>query len=76
MKVLKRTGNLCLAVLACLSAPLLVWAAIIVALRQILAEWRCTRVQLLSGNLVCNSNINCPPGYECVGGRCLPKQAC
>ena len=75
MKILKRIGALSLVVLASISVPLLLWMTIISDLRQILAEWRITRAQLLSGNLVCSTDIDCPPGYECIGGRCLPKHA-
>ncbi len=72
-KVGKSVGAVFLALLAGVSMPLLVWVAIIIAFRQIFAEWRATRVQLLSGNLICSINADCPPGYQCIGGRCSPK---
>ncbi len=73
VKVRNRVEAVFLAVLAGISMPLLIWVAVIIALRQIFAEWRTTRAQLLSGNLACSTNIDCPPGYECMGGRCLPR---
>ena len=71
-KLLKRTRGVCLVMLSSIAAPLLIWAAIIVAFRQMLAEWRNTRAGLLAGNLICNLDTECPPGYQCVEGRCLP----
>ncbi len=75
MKMAKRAGAVCLVLLCCLAAPLLVWVAMIIAFRSIFAERRATRAQLLAGNLACSTNIDCPSGYECVGGMCLPKHA-
>jgi len=72
-KVGKRAGVVSVALLAGIFVPLLVWVAIITAFRQIFAEWQATRPQLLSGNLACSIDANCPPGYECIGGRCLPR---
>ena len=73
VKVGNRVGAVFLAVLAGISVPLLIWVAVIIALRQIFVEWRVTRAGLLAGNLACSTNIDCPPSYECMGGRCLPK---
>ena len=72
VKVGNRVEAVFLVVLAGISVPLLIWVAIIIALRQIFAEWRAARAQLLSGNLACSINADCPPGYECIGGKCLP----
>ena len=72
-KVGKRAGAVFLVVLAGISAPLLLWVALAIAFEQIFAEWRSTRRQLLSGNLVCSIDTDCPPGYQCIGGRCLAR---
>jgi len=75
MKIVKRVGAVFLALLTGISVPLLIWVAVIIAFRQIFTEWRTIRAGLLVGNLVCSVNADCPPGYECMGGRCLPKPA-
>ena len=72
-KVGKRAGAVFLVVLAGISAPLLLWVAFILAFQQVFAEWRTTRPQLLSGNLICSIDTDCPPGYQCIGSRCLPR---
>ena len=71
MKVAKRVEAVFLALLAGIFVPLLVWVAVIITFWQIFAEWRAIRVGLLVGNLICSVNADCPPSYECVGGRCL-----
>lgn len=75
MKTVRRGGSVFLAGLVGISTPLLIWVAIVIALRQIFAEWRAIRCQLLGGNLVCNLDTDCPPGYACIDGRCLPARA-
>ena len=72
MKMGKRVGAVFLAALGGIFMPVLVWVAMIAAFRQVFAEWRAIRARLLTGNVVCSINSDCPPGYECIGGRCLP----
>jgi hypothetical protein len=64
-------GAISLAMLAGIAVPLLIWAAIITVLRHMFIEWRTMRSGLLSGNLACSLDADCPPGYRCVGGRCV-----
>jgi hypothetical protein len=71
----KRVGAVFLAVVGGISMPLLVWVAGIAALYQIFSEWRTTRTWLMSTNLTCNINADCPPGYQCIGGRCAPARS-
>ena len=33
------------------------------------------RRRVASSNLVCSIDADCPPGYTCVNGRCLPQRA-
>jgi len=68
----KAVGAVLLALLAGISLPLLIWAAIIHCFRQIYLEWRTVRAGLWAGNLACNLSTDCPPGYQCVDGRCQP----
>ncbi len=70
LKTGKSIGAVLLAILAGISLPLLIWAAIVHCIRQIYLEWRTFRTGLRAGNLACNLNTDCPPGYACVGGRC------
>jgi len=67
-----RGGTLLLALVGGILIPLLIWVVIGVGFRQLLAEWRDIRRGLLAGNLACSINVDCPPGYECAGGRCVP----
>ena len=71
----KRMSAISLALLAGIAAPLLIWAAIITVLRHMIIEWRAMRSGLMAGNLVCRLDVDCPPGYQCVGGRCLPAMS-
>ena len=71
-KVGKRVGAPFLLLLVGISIPLLIWVAIITAFWQMYIEWRVTRAGLLAGNLICSLDADCPPGYQCIGGRCLP----
>jgi ABC-type uncharacterized transport system YnjBCD permease subunit len=72
MKTTKSARAAFLAVLAGISAPLLIWVALVAAIRQVYAEWRVTRTQLHAGNVACSIKSDCPPGYHCIDGRCLP----
>jgi hypothetical protein len=27
----------------------------------------------MSANLTCNIDGDCPPGYQCIGGSCIPE---
>ncbi len=74
MKIRRGILSVCLAMLVGFSFPLLVWVAIISAFRQIFSEWRATRTWLTSVNLTCNIDAECPPGYQCIGGRCVPAR--
>lgn len=74
-KLVTRIWRVCLAVLAGIAMPLLVWVASAVAFRQMLLEWRALRPRLSSGNILCSLDTECPPGYQCAGGRCLPRLA-
>lgn len=68
-------GSVFLVVLVGVLLPLLIWVALGFALRRIYVEWRFVRTQLLSGNVVCSVTSDCPSGYECIGGRCIPAMS-
>ena len=71
-RVVKKGGTIGLAVLAGFAAPLLIWAAVVNGLGQLYQEWRVIRAGLLAGKLACSLDTDCPPGYVCGGGRCIP----
>lgn len=73
MNIAKLIGILFLALLAFVCLPLLMWIAVFIGLSQVFKEWRTTRPQLLSGNLFCSTDTDCPPGYICISGKCAPK---
>lgn len=73
MNIAKLIGALLLALLALVCLPLLIWVAVFIGLGQVFNEWRTTRHQLSFGNLVCSTDTDCPPGYICISGKCMPK---
>ena len=75
MKMVKWIGTVLLAMLIGVFMPLLVWVALFVSFRQMFAEWRIIRARLLSGDVICSINNDCPSGYQCIGGRCLPMHS-
>ncbi len=68
----KRAGALLLTLLIGISLPLLIWIAVVIGFWQLFTEWRVLRGGLLAGNLACSINTDCPSGYQCIGGKCLP----
>ena len=75
VNALKQSGVIGLALLIGLSVPLLVWAAAIFCLRQIYKEWWSIRGWLRAGKFTCGLDTDCPPGYVCIDGRCMPDTA-
>jgi len=50
--------------------PVLIWVGLAIAIRELLLQWRESR---LPSSLVCRIDTDCPPGYICVAGRCVPQ---
>lgn len=71
----KRCGALCLVMLAGITAPFVLWAVNISHFRQVYLEWRAMRNGLVAGKLACSLSSDCPPGYRCLDGRCVPVMA-
>ena len=67
---MKRLRNCMVALLMGLSAPVLIWVGAGAALYQSRKE-----VSLLKhaiSDLACSIDADCPPGYTCVNGHCVP----
>ena len=63
---MKRLDKVVLALFIGSTAPLLIWTGALSALYQKRKE---TRLDLL-----CSIDTDCPPGFICIGGRCIPAK--
>ena len=68
---MKRLRNCMLALLIGCCTPLLIWVGAGTALYQRRKEKNPLKRAL--SNLVCSVDIDCPPGFVCVEGRCVPS---
>ncbi len=79
LKGLKQTGVILatpvvmVATVAC--APVLIWTAAVVNCRQAIVERRARRKLSPAGEFACRLDDDCPPGYYCQDGRCVPVAA-
>jgi hypothetical protein len=64
---MKRFRNCCTALLIGCSAPLLIWVGAGAALYQ---QRKAAKSRAASE---CAVNSDCPPGFVCVGGHCVPE---
>ena len=70
---MKRLRNCMLALLLGCCTPLLIWIGAGVALYQ-----RKKLTNLLKQalpNLACALDVDCPPGFVCLSGYCVPEKA-
>ncbi len=72
-RVVRKGGSIALALIASFTVPFLIWTAVVLSVRQIYREWLAVRAGLMAGNLACRLDNDCPPGYVCVSGKCLPQ---
>jgi len=63
---MKRIGKLCLVLLGGLLFPIGIWVAAGSALYQ------SRRRRVRGSSLTCRIDADCPAGFVCVGGRCVP----
>jgi len=59
-----------------LAAPALTLAGVFVRLYEIVRDklQRRARAEVEGLNLTCSINADCPPGFVCANGRCVPEK--
>ncbi len=67
---LGKASSVLLAFLTTILAPVLIWVALAIAVRELLLRWRESH---LPSTMVCRIDTDCPPGYICLAGRCIPR---
>ena len=67
---LGKVSSVLLAFLTTILAPVLIWVALAIAVRELLLRWRESH---LPSTMVCRIDTDCPPGYICLAGRCVPR---
>ena len=70
---MKRLRNATFALLLGFSAPILIWVGAGSALYQ--SRKRAKLLEKAIPNLACSIDADCPPGFVCIGGRCVPQSA-
>ncbi len=70
---MRRLRNCILALFLGCCAPLLIWVGIGVVLFQRRKEANLLEQAL--PDLVCSVTSDCPPGFVCLNGRCVPERA-
>ena len=67
---LGKVSAVLLAFLTTILAPVLIWIALAIVVRELLLRWRESR---LPSAMVCRIDADCPLGYICLAGRCVPQ---
>ena len=70
---MKRLRKCTLALLLGCCAPLLIWVGLGSAIYQRRREVSLIKQAL--PDLACTIDTDCPVGYVCMGGRCVPQKA-
>ena len=70
---MKRLGSVLLALALGISAPILIWVGAGTALYQSRKQTKLSRQTL--PNLVCSIDTDCPPGFVCSSGYCIPVES-
>lgn len=69
---MRHLRNSCIALFLACCVPLLIWAGACSALYQ-----RKREINLLKRalpDLSCHIDTDCPPGFMCIAGRCVPER--
>lgn len=61
-----------LVVLMAVFMPILIWVAAIRNIRLALVERRVSHRVSAAEAIACRIDTDCPPGYRCLEGRCVP----
>ena len=77
LPVFKHVGKVLLTpvlvILVSVFVPLLIWASAFIGTWLIFAERRARRGLIAARNIItCRIDADCPPGYMCIDGRCVP----
>ncbi len=70
---MKHLGNCVMALLFSCCIPLLIWTGVGVALYQRRKDTNLLRQAI--PNLACFIDADCPPGYVCFNGCCVPHES-
>ena len=70
---MKRLRNCILALLLGCSAPLLIWVGAGSAMYE--SRKRAKLLKRALPNLVCSIDTDCPQGFICINGHCVPEKA-
>lgn len=72
---MRRFRNALIALLIGCFVPVVIWVAGGVALYQASSQSRKRRelARAKVSNLVCSIDADCPPGYVCLNGCCVPQ---
>lgn len=72
---MKRFGSCCLALLFGFFTPALIWVGAGAALYQGVYQSKKTKIPGRTlPYTVCSVDNDCPPGFICVGGHCVPAR--
>ena len=69
-RALRPVAFIPLLLLSAVLSPVLIWVALAVAIHELSLRWRESR---LPSTLVCRLDTDCPPGYICITGKCVPQ---
>jgi len=67
---MKSFRNVCVALLFGCFMPVLIWVGVGTAVYQFRKEAK--QVKQAIPDSVCSIDTDCPPGYICISGRCVP----
>lgn len=67
---LRKVAPVVAALLAGVLMPVLIWVAAFFTLSALYQRWRESQ---LPSSIVCRIDSDCPPGYMCLAGRCVPQ---